>query len=78
MEKHWLVRPKTIRLLWIAMYAVLAATVLLQAIFHVHGKFGIDETCWFNAWYGLGTCALMVVGAKFLGAAIKRKDTYYD
>jgi hypothetical protein len=78
MEKHWLVRPKTIRLLWIAMYAVLAVTVLLQLAAHVHGEFGIDETFGFNAWYGLGTCAIMVVGAKALGALIKRKDTYYD
>ncbi|MEQ9448288.1 MAG: hypothetical protein RLN70_05180 [Rhodospirillaceae bacterium] len=78
MEKHWLVRPKTIRLLWIAMYVVLAVTVLLQIVFHVHGEFGVDEAFGFNAWYGLGACALMVVGAKILGTAIKRKDNYYD
>jgi len=72
------VRPKTIRMLWIAMYVILAITVLLQIVWHVHGHFGIDESFGFNAWYGLGTCALMVVGAKWLGALIKRKDTYYD
>ena len=78
MEKHWLVRSKTVRFLWIIMIAVLAITLLLQLGIHIHGAFHIDESFGFNAWYGLGACAVMVVGAKVLGAIIKRKDTYYD
>lgn len=78
MEKHWLVRPKTIRRLKIALYAILAASVLLQLFFHVHGKYGIDGTFGFNAWFGMGTCVLMVVAAKAVGVLIGRKDTYYD
>jgi hypothetical protein len=57
---------------------ILAITVLLQLGAHVHGVFHVDETFGFNAWYGLGACVLMVVGAKVLGTIIKRKDTYYD
>jgi hypothetical protein len=78
MEEHWLVRPKTVRVLWIIMIVILAITVLLQLGAHVHGEFHVDETFGFNAWYGLGACAVMVVGAKVLGTIIKRKDTYYD
>jgi hypothetical protein len=78
MEEHWLVRPKTVRVLWIIMIVILAITVLLQLGAHVHGVFHVDETFGFNAWYGLGACVLMVVGAKVLGTIIKRKDTYYD
>ena len=33
MDDHWLVRPKTIRLLWIVFIAVLALTVLAGARF---------------------------------------------
>ena len=78
MEKPWLVRPKTVRLLRTLMYAILTISVLLQAVVHIHGAFGIDETVGFNAWYGLGACVAMVIGARTLGVVIKRKDTYYD
>ena len=78
MEKHWLVRSKTVRFLWIIMITILVITLLLQLGTHIHGAFHVDESFGFNAWYGLGACAVMVVSAKILGAIIKRKDTYYD
>lgn len=77
-DKHWLVRPATIRLLWIVFLGVLAATVAAGAFVHGHTYFGIDGTFGFYAWYGFFTCLLMVVGAKILGIFLKRKDTYYD
>ena len=78
MEPHWRVRPRTIRLLWIAFIAILAATVAAQFVVDMHPHFGVDGLFGFNAWYGFGTCALMIVGAKALGLLIKRPDTYYD
>ena len=75
---HWLVRPTTIRWLWIIMFVILAVSVVLQFGAHIHGHFGVDETLGFNAWYGFITCVAMVAGAKLLGILIKRKDTYYD
>jgi hypothetical protein len=75
---HWLVRPATIRLLWRASAAILVLLVLLDLIVVPHGKFGADGTFGFYAWYGFVTCAAMVLGAKALGALIKREDTYYD
>ena len=77
-KKHWLVRPKTIRLLWILMFVILALTVLLQFGAHIHGHFIIDESFGFNAWYGFFGCVVMVFGAKLLSIIIKRRDTYYD
>jgi hypothetical protein len=79
MEKqtHWLVRPQTIRGLWIVFIAVLAGTVLLQLAMHVEGHFGIDGSFGFNAWYGFGACGVMIVAAKLLGAVLKRRDDYY-
>ncbi len=77
-EKHWLVRPATIRKLWIGFIAILAAVLASELVFHVHGAFGIDGTFGFSAWYGFGTCVAMVLVAKVLGYVLKRPDTYYE
>ena len=78
MQKHWLVRPATIRLLWGIFIAVLAFTVLIQHLVPVSGHFGIDGSFGFNAWYGFAVCAAMIVFAKLVGVVLKRSDTYYD
>ncbi len=78
MDKHWLVRPGTIRKLWIMMFIVLAASVLLQAFLPVHGHFGIDESFAFGAWFGFAACVAMIIVAKLLGVLLKRRDDYYD
>ena len=76
--KHWLLRPRTIRLLWIGFTVVLALLVLADAFIHSHTLFGVDGTFGFYAWYGLLTCAAMVLFAKALGLLLKRPDTFYD
>lgn len=78
MKEHWLLRPKTIRKLWIGGCLMLAALVAADALVHPHVYFGIEGTFGFNAWYGFATCVAMVVAAKALGIFIKREDTYYD
>jgi len=77
-DKHWLVRPKTIRGLWIGSIIMLAIFTLMDLLLTPHPYFGIDGTFGFFSWYGFATCAAMVVGAKALGVFLKRKDTYYD
>ncbi|MDJ0950721.1 MAG: hypothetical protein QNJ94_17550 [Alphaproteobacteria bacterium] len=77
-DKHWLVRPDTIRKLWIGSSVVLALLVIADLFVHHHGAFGIDETFGFYAWYGLLTCAAMVFAAKGLGLILKRPDDFYD
>ncbi len=78
MAEHWLRRPETIRWLWRIFMIVLAATVVAELFIHRHAHFSIDALFAFHAWYGLGTCAVMIVLAKALGFLLKRKDTYYD
>ncbi len=75
---HWLVRPDTIRNLWILFIAILAATVLGDFFVEHHPHFGIDGTFGFGAWYGFAACVVLVLGAKALGILLKRPDTYYD
>jgi hypothetical protein len=78
MEPHWLVRRATIRLLWRVFIAVLALTVV-AGLFVSHGDHGgPDATFAFGAWYGFGSCAVLIGGAKLLAVFLKRPDTYYD
>ncbi|MCB1959651.1 MAG: hypothetical protein KDE68_03865 [Rhodocyclaceae bacterium] len=75
---HWLVRPETIRKLWIAFIAILALTVVAEFFVEAHPHFGIDGWPAFNAWYGFIACVIMVFGSKLVGMILKRPDTYYD
>lgn len=77
-EKHWLVRPETIRWLWRGGLVILALMVLADFFIHTHSSFQIDGSFGFYAWYGLVVCIAMVLFAKALGIFLKRKDTYYD
>ena len=78
MKQHWLVRPGTIRLLWVIFLLVLALMVLASLFTEVHARFRIDGSFAFYAWYGFLTCIGMVVVAKLLGPLLRRKDSYYD
>lgn len=75
---HWLVRPATVRGLWIGLGAVLAALVLGDFLLRPHAGFEIDGIFGFHAWYGLGICVATVLFAKGLGAVLRRPDTWYD
>lgn len=76
---HWLVRPVTIKILWVVGILSLAALTGLSLTVHPHATFGIEATPGFYSWYGLVTCIAMVLFAKFiLGKILSRKDTYYD
>ena len=77
-DDHWLVRPGTIRRLWQILIAVLAATVLAQLAVEAHPQFAVEAWFGFNALYGLLACAALILGAKALGLAIKRREDYYD
>ena len=79
-QLHWLVRPKTIKLMWIGGIIMLVIlTVLSLTVPHSEAKFGIEATPAFYSWYGFITCVGMVIFAKFvLGKILSRKDTYYD
>lgn len=75
---HWLVRPATVRLLWIVFIAVLALTVAAEVWLPGEPHFDIERIFAFNAVYGFLVCAAMILGAKALGVLLKRHDTYYE
>lgn len=75
---HWLVRPSTIRKLWIGASVILALVVLAQTVIYVKGYFGFDAWFGFGAVYGFVSCLIMVLVAKLLGLVLKRPEDYYD
>jgi hypothetical protein len=77
-QLHWLVRPSTIRKLWIGSSVLLALVVLAQAVVYIKGYFGFDAWFGFGAVYGFASCLLMVLLAKLLGLFLKRPQDYYD
>lgn len=77
-QLHWLVRPATIRKLWIGFSVVLVLVVLAQTVIYIKGYFGIDGWFGFGAVYGFGCCLLMVLVAKLLGVLLKRPQDYYE
>jgi hypothetical protein len=77
-DDHWLARPGTIRRLWQILVAVLAATVLAQLAVEAHPHFAVEGWFGFSALYGLLACAALILGARALGLAIKRREDYYD
>ena len=75
---HRLARPATIKALRNAAIAALAVLVLADLAVEHHPYFGIDGTFAFGAWFGLLSCAVIVVGVKLVGALLQRPDDYYD
>lgn len=77
MEKHRLVRPQTVKLLWCAFLVILALTVAADfAVTHVP-HFGVDGSFAFHAWFGFLACAILIVAVKGLGAILGRPENYY-
>jgi len=76
--KHWLVRRRTIRGLWIVSSVILAFTVLFDLVVDQYVIFGVEGIFGFAAWYGFLTCVAMILMAKGLGIFLKRPDRYYD
>ena len=76
-QRHWLLRPGTIRGLWAGFGAALVLTLLADLLVARHPHFPVEGVFGFYAWYGFGTCVAMVLLAKALGWFLKRKDTYY-
>lgn len=77
-EKHWLVRPETIRKLWFGLGAILIVLVLLDFFVTHEAKFTVDGWFSFYAIFGFIACIILVYGSKALGLIFKRPENYYD
>ncbi len=77
-KSHWLTRPEVIRKLWFGLLIILALTLIAGLFIDFHEHFGVESLFGFYAWYGFGSCVLMVVVAKLLGFVLKRPDNYFE
>lgn len=78
MNGNRLLKPHTIRTLWVIFALLLALSVVAEVFIHTHARFGIDGSLGFHAWFGGAACIGIIVIAKLLGIFLKRRDTYYD
>ncbi len=78
MEQHWLMRPRTIRRLWVGGVIVLGLTVLGEYLVDRHPHFSFDQLPGFSAIFGFLACVGLILVAKLIGLALKRADTYYE
>jgi hypothetical protein len=77
-QRRWLDDPHNVKRLWRLFLVVLALVVLIEPFVRMHPHFAVEGLFGFHAWFGLLTCVAMILGAKALGALLKRPDTYYD
>ncbi len=76
-EVHWLVRPTTIRGIWIGSLVLLTLLVAAEWLVPIKARFPVDDWPAFGAVYGFVSCVAMVLLAKALGWFLKRPDDYY-
>lgn len=77
-RRHWLDKPRNVRLLWRLFLVALALTVLAELAVTPHPHFMIEALFGFHALYGFLACVAMIVVAKALGLLLKRSDRYYE
>ena len=75
--EHWLVRPATIRVLWIVFGVLLVLAALVDLFVTQYRHFVVGGTFGFYVWFGFGSSLLLFVVAKVLGVFLRRRDTYY-
>ncbi len=74
---HWLDKPRNLRLLRRLFLAALALTVLAELAITLHPRFAIEGVFAFHAWFGLLSCAAMILAARGLGLLLKQSDDFY-
>ena len=77
-QKDFLERPKTLRVLWIILYAICALTLLPELFIVRHPHFGFDSFFGFYAVLGFISCAVLILLAKLGGMFLKRQESYYE
>jgi len=71
-------KPKTIKLLWMVLYAICGLLLIPEFFMHREPHFGMDSFWGFFAILGFIACALLILFSKLLGFVLKVKENYYD
>lgn len=52
--------------------------VILDLFIHKHSHYHVEDYVGFYAFFGFFACGLILIGSKFIGKFICRKEDYYD
>ena len=77
-KKHWLDQPKNVNKIVYVLYAICAALLLADFIYHKHTHFEFENWFGFYAWFGFLAYTFIVMSAKLFRKLIKREEDYYD
>ena len=77
-KRYWLDRPENVRRLYLGLWLVGIALVLLDFAVHRHEGFGFAESIGFYALYGFFACVALVIAAKGLRKLVMRPEDYYE
>ena len=77
-SRYWLDSPRNVKKVVAAVYTVCGLLFLADALYEKHPHFDIEGWFGFYAIYGFISCVGLVLAAKQLRKALKRKEDYYD
>ena len=64
--------------LWLALVALVAATLIGELFVHHHGHFGVDGSFAFYGWYTLLCAPAGILIARLVAAVLGRGEDYHD
>ena len=77
-RQHYFDNPDNVKLLLRVFYAICAALVLVEFVYHRHTVHPWENLWGFYAGYGFVACVLLVLVAKELRKLVMRDEDYYD
>lgn len=77
-KRHLFDKPRNVKALIYALYAICAALFALDFVVHRHTEHPIESWYGFYAIYGFVCCTLLVLAAKELRKLLQRGEDYYD
>ncbi len=75
---YWLDQPKNVSLIVWTLVAVCVVLFFIDAFYHKHPHFKIEELFGFYGVYGFFVCVALVLIAKWLRTVLMRPEDYYE
>ena len=75
---YWLDSHRNVRKLYLGLWAVGLALVVLDFVVRRHDEIGFAEMIGFYAAYGFVACVALVLTAKGLRRLLERREDYYE
>lgn len=77
-DKHFFDQPRNVKLLLRVFYAVCAALLVADFLYHRHVYHAFEAVPGFYALFGLAACVALVLAAKEMRKILMRDEDYYE